>query len=58
MAALLSPSTPPGERVGLHVRPARAALHQVRVETLINSQANYDINIKITIYFLQDNDTI
>ena len=30
---------------------ARAALPQIRVETLIGSQANYDIKIKITIYF-------
>ena len=30
---------------------ARAALPQIRVETLIGSQANYEIKIKITIYF-------
>ena len=29
----------------------RAALPQIRVETLIGSQANYEIKIKITIYF-------
>ena len=29
---------------------ARVALPQIRVETLIGSQANYEINIKITIY--------
>ena len=29
----------------------RAALPQIRVETLIDSQANYEIKIKITIYF-------
>ena len=51
MAALLSSSTPPGERVDLHFRAARAALPQIRVETLIGSQANYEIKIKITIYF-------
>ena len=50
MTALLSPSHPPGERVGLHFR-AKAALPQIRVETLIGSQANYEIKIKITIYF-------
>ena len=51
MAALLSPSHLPGETMGLHFRPARAALPQIRVETLIGSQANYEIKIKITIYF-------
>ena len=51
VAALLSPSTPPGERLGLHFRPARAALPQIRVETLIGSQANDKIKIKITIFF-------
>ena len=30
---------------------APAALPQIRVETLIGSQANYEIKIKITIYF-------
>ena len=29
----------------------RAALPQIRVETLIGSQANYEIKIQITIYF-------
>ena len=29
----------------------RGALPQIRVETLIGSQANYEIKIKITIYF-------
>ena len=51
MAALLSPSHPPGERDVLHFRPARAALPQIRVETLIGSQDNYEIQIQITIYF-------
>ena len=51
MAALLRPSHPPGENVGLHFRSARAALPQIRVETLIGSQANYEIKIKITISF-------
>ena len=50
MAALLSPSTPPGERVGMHLLAARAALPQIRVETLIGSQANYKKDI-----LLQDN---
>ena len=50
MAALLSPSTLPGETV-LNLLPARAALPQIRVETLIGSQANYEIKIEITIYF-------
>ena len=49
MAALLSPSTLPGERDVLHLLPARAALPQIRVETLIGFQANYDI--KLTIHF-------
>ena len=48
--APLSHSPPPGERHVLHFRPARAALPQIRVETLIGSQANYEIKIKITIY--------
>ena len=43
MAAVLSPSTLPGERDVLHLLPARAALPQIRVETLIGSQANYEI---------------
>ena len=51
MAALLSPSTLPGETNALHVLTAMAALPQIRVETLIGSQANYEIKIKITIYF-------
>ena len=51
MAALLSPLPPPGERDVLHFRPTRAALPQIRVEMLIGSQANYEMKIKITIYF-------
>ena len=51
MAALLSPSHPPGETMVLHFRPARAALPQIRVEMLIGSQANYEIKIQITIFF-------
>ena len=53
MAALLSPSHLRGENMGLHFRAARAPLPQIRVETLIGSQtqANYEIKIKITIYF-------
>ena len=50
MAALLSPSTLPVETNALHLI-ARAALPQIRVETLIGSHANYEISIKITIYF-------
>ena len=50
-AALLSPSTSPGINVGLHFRAARATLPQIRAETLIGSQANYEIQIKVTIYF-------
>ena len=46
MAGLLSPSHQPGENKGLHFRNARAALPQIRVETLIGSQANYEIKIK------------
>ena len=49
MAAFLSPSRQPGENMGLHFRATRAALPQIRVETLIGSQADY--GIKITIYF-------
>ena len=45
MAALLSPSHPPGESVGLHF----PALPQIRLKTLIGSQANYEIKIQITI---------
>ena len=51
MAALLSPSRPPGENMGLHFRAARAALPQIRVETQFGSQANYEIKIQIPIYF-------
>ena len=51
MAAVLSPSTLPGERNALHLLHARAALPQIRVELLIDTQANYEIKIKITIYF-------
>ena len=51
MAALLSPSTLPGEKDALHLLLARVALPQIRVEMLTGSQANYDINIKITMYF-------
>ena len=50
MAALLNPSTLPGERDAerdaLRLLPAWAALPQIMVATLIGSQANY----KITIY--------
>ena len=45
MAALLSPTTLPGETNALHLLTARAALPQIRVETLIGSQANYEIKI-------------
>ena len=51
MAALLSPSTLPGETNALHLLTTRVALPQIRVETLIGSQAYYEIQIKITIYF-------
>ena len=51
MAALLSPSTLPEESNALHLLPTRAALPQIRVETLIGSQGNYEIKIKVTIYF-------
>ena len=51
MAALVYPSTLPGERDALHLLTARAALPQISVETLIDSQAKYEIKIKITIYF-------
>ena len=37
--------------MGLHFRPASAALPQIRVEMLIGSQANYEIKIKIAMYF-------
>ena len=51
MAARVSPSTLPGESNALHLLPARAALPQIKAETLTGSQANYEIKIKITIYF-------
>ena len=51
VAARLSPSTLPGETNALHLLTARAALPQIRVEKLIGSQANYEIQIKISIYF-------
>ena len=51
MAALLNPSTLHGETNALYLLTARAALPQIKVETLIGSQANYEIKIKITIYF-------
>ena len=51
MAALLSPSTLPGETNALHLLTARAALPQIRVDILIGSQANYEMKIKSTIYF-------
>ena len=51
MAAILSPSTLPGETNALHLLTARAVLPHIMIETLIGSQANYEIKIKITIYF-------
>ena len=51
MAAPLSPTTLPGERDALHCVPTRAALPQIRLDTPIGSQANYEINIILTIYF-------
>ena len=51
MAALLSHSSLPVETNALHLLTARAAIPQIIVETLIGSQANYEITIKITIYF-------
>ena len=45
---------PPQLRLGQYMGLSfyiRAALSQIRVETLIGSQANYEIKIKITIYF-------
>ena len=51
MAAPLSLSTLPGQTNALNLLTARAALSQIRVETLIGYQANYEIEIKITIYF-------
>ena len=50
LAAFLSPSTLPGERDVLHLLPARAVLPQIRIETLIGSQTNDEITLKITIY--------
>ena len=41
---------PHTQTMGLHFRPARVALPQIRVETLIGSQANYEIK-KLIIYF-------
>ena len=37
--------------MGLHFRPARAALPQIMVETLIGFQANYEIcnDVKLTL---------
>ena len=61
MAALLSPSTLPGETNALHLLTARAALPQIRVETLIGFQAikiEIKIKITITIILLQDNDIL
>ena len=46
VAALLSPSTLLGETNALHLLTARAALPQIRVETLIGSQANCEIKFK------------
>ena len=51
MAALLSPSSQPGERDVLHLLTTRAALPQIRVVTLMGSHVNYEIKIQITIYF-------
>ena len=51
VAALLRSSHPPDERDVLHFRLVRAVLPQIRIETLIGSQANYEIKLKITIYF-------
>ena len=53
MAALLGPSTLPGERKALRL----LALPQIRVETLIGSQANYEKNSNNDI-LLQDNDIL
>ena len=41
----------PQLRLGQFMFYIRAALPQIRVETLIGSQANYEIQIKIPIYF-------
>ena len=46
VAALLSPSTLPGETNTLHLLTAKTALPQIRVETLIGTQANYEIKFK------------
>ena len=35
----------------LYLATPMTALPQIRVETLIGSQANYEIKIRITIYF-------
>ena len=51
MATRLSPFNLPRETNALHLLTARAALPQIRVETLIGYQANYEIKNKITIYF-------
>ena len=58
MAALLSPSTLPGESNALYLLRARAALPQIRVETLIGSQANYKIKDLINDILLQDIDIL
>ena len=58
MAAFLSPSRQPGENMGLHFRATRAALPQIRVDTLIGSQADFVIKIKNNDILLQDNDII
>ena len=57
MTALLSRSTLPGETNALHLLTARAALPQIRLETLIGSQANYEIKI-LNAILLQDNDIV
>ena len=58
MATLLSPSTLPGETNAFVNRlTARVALPQISVETLIGSQANYEIKLKYR-YTLQDNDLL
>ena len=58
MAAPLSPSTLPEETDVLHVLPVRAALPQIRVETLIGSQVNYEIKKINNDILLQDNDIL
>ena len=57
MAALLSPSTLPGETNALHLLAARVALPQIKVETLIGSQANYEKKLNNDI-LLQDDDIL